>query len=52
MNEGITVFSQLMSFLPKKSFRRCVQKYKGDHKVKSFSCLDQFYTMAFAQLTF
>ena len=52
MNEGVTVFSQLMSFLPIKSFRRCVQKYKGDHKVKSFSCLDQFYSMAFAQLTY
>ena len=35
-----------------KSFRRCVEKYRGHHKVKSFSCLDQFYCMAFAQLTY
>ena len=41
-----------MAHLPKHTFRRCVQKYKGDHKVKSFSCLDQFLVMAFAQLTY
>jgi hypothetical protein len=52
MNEGKIVFSQLMDHLPIKSFRRCVQKYRGNHKVKSFSCLDQFYSLAFAQLTF
>ena len=52
MNDGKTVFSQLMDYLPVKEFRRCVQKYRGNHKVKSFTCLDQFYSMAFAQLTF
>ena len=41
-----------MAHLPKHTFRRCVQKYNGDHKVKSFSCLDQFLVMAFAQLTY
>lgn len=49
---GKTVFSQVMGHLPMKVFRRCVQKYSGDHKVKSFSCLDQFLVMAFAQLTY
>jgi hypothetical protein len=52
MNQGKTVFSQLMSYLPMKSFDRCVNKYRGHYKVKSFSCLDQFYCMAFAQLTY
>jgi len=52
MNQGQSIFSQLMDFLPIKAFRRCVNKYRGEHKVKSFSCLDQFYAMAFAQLTF
>lgn len=52
MHEGKTVFSQLMEFLPLKAFHRCVKKYSGEYKVKSFSCLDQFYCMAFAQLTY
>jgi len=52
MNDGKTVFAQIMEFLPLKEFRRCVSKYKGSYKVKSFSCLDQFYSMSFAQLTY
>jgi hypothetical protein len=52
MNSGRTVFSQIMAFLPLKQFHGCVNRYQGDHKVKSFSCLDQFLTLAFAQLTY
>ena len=52
MNEGRTVFSQLMDFLPLHRFRRCVERYGGDYKVQSFTCLDQFLCLAFAQLTF
>ena len=52
MNTGKTVFSQLMDFLPLTEFRRCVQRYRGNYKMKSFSCLDQFLCMAFAQLTY
>jgi len=52
MYSGKLVFAQLTSYLPIKAFRRCVKKYRGDHKVKSFSCWDQFLCMAFAQLTF
>lgn len=52
MNDGQLVFSQMMAFMPLRSFRRCVEEYRGHHKVKSFSCLDQFYCMAFAQLTY
>lgn len=52
MNQGKLVFSQLMAFLPLSTFRRCVARYRGNHKVKDFSCMDQFLTMAFAQLTY
>ena len=41
MNEGRTVFAQLMDFAPKARFRRCVRRYKGDHRTRSFSCWDQ-----------
>lgn len=41
-----------MDFLPLYEFRQCVKRYDGDHKVQSFSCLDQFLCMAFAQLTY
>jgi hypothetical protein len=52
MHEGKIVFSQLMDHLPQHSFRRCVERFGGDHAVKSFSCQDQFRCMAFAQLTY
>ena len=51
MNSGKSIFSQLMDFLPRYEFRLCVQRYNGNYKVKSFSCWDQFLSMAFAQLT-
>ena len=52
MHEGKLVFAQLMRYLPLSTFRRCVADHRGDHKVKDFSCLDQFFAMAFAQLTY
>ena len=52
MYTGNLVFSQLMDHLPLHTFRRCVQRYRGNHKIQSFSCLDQFRCMAFAQLTY
>ena len=52
MNTGKTIFSQVMEFLPLYEFRKCVQRYQGDYKARSFSCLDQFLCMAFAQLTY
>ena len=51
MNSGKIVFSQIMEFLPVREFHKCVTRYQGNYKVKSFSCLDQFLCMAFAQLT-
>lgn len=47
-----TVFSQVMEFVSAHEFRQCVERYRGNHKVKSFSCWDQFLCMAFAQLTY
>jgi hypothetical protein len=52
MNSGQTVFSQLLDFAPRYEFRVCVERYRGDYKVQSFSCWDQFLTLAFAQLTY
>ncbi len=52
MNTGRTVFAQLMDFIPSFHFHQCVDRYNGNYKVKSFSCLDQFLCMAFAQLTY
>src|SRR5437667_100297 len=52
MNFGKLVFAQVTQHLPLTTFRRCVARYGGAHKVKSFSCLDQYLSMAFAQLTY
>jgi len=52
MNQGKLVFAQLTEHLPLTTFRRCVERYRGEFKVRRLSCLDQFLCMAFAQLTF
>ncbi len=52
MNQGQTVFSQLTSFLPLHDFRRCVDRYQGHYRVRSFSCLDHYLCLFFAQLTY
>src|SRR5487761_832858 len=52
MNIGRTIFSQLMDFLLLADFRECVARYQGDYKTQSFSSLDQFLCLAFAQLTY
>lgn len=52
MHTGKLVFAQLMEHLPLTTFRRCVARYNGHHKIQSFSCLDQYLSMAFAQLTY
>lgn len=52
MHQGKLVFSQIMTYLPLTTFRRCVAAHRGEHKVKNFSCLDQFFAMSFAQLTY
>ena len=52
MNQGRTVFSQLLDFLPDREFRRCVERYGGNARPRGFSCWDQYLSMAFAQLTY
>jgi len=52
MNTDKTVFSQIMNFLPLHEFRKCVTRYQGNHKVRTFSCMDQYLCMTFAQLTY
>ena len=52
MNTGKLVFAQVIAHLPLTTFRRCVARYGGEHKVKHFTCLDQYLRMAFAQLTY
>ncbi len=52
MHAGKLVFAQLTEFLPLTTFRRCVARYDGEHKIKRFTCLEQFLCLAFAQLTY
>ncbi len=52
MNRGRTIFSQVMEFLPYKEFAACVTRHGGERYVKSFSCMDQFLCMAFAQVAY
>lgn len=46
------VFSQIMEQLPLPEFHKCVERYQGHYQMKKFSCLDQFLSLAFAQLTY
>jgi len=52
MHVGRIVFSQLLDFLPKKQFDRCVRRYHGNRRIRTFSCFDQYLCMAFAQITY
>lgn len=52
MNQGHTVFSQIINYISKYEFNSCVNNYNGNHKVRSFTCWEQFLVMSFAQLTY
>jgi len=52
MITGKLIFSQVMDFMPLHTFRRCVTRYQGNSNVRTFTCLDQYLCMAFAQLTY
>jgi hypothetical protein len=52
MYTGPLVFTQVINFMPLKTFQRCVERYQGNFSVKNFTCLDQFRIMAFAQMTY
>jgi hypothetical protein len=51
MNEGRTVFAQLLDFLPKYEFDKCVERYHGNFRVRKLPAYEQFLVLAFAQLT-
>jgi hypothetical protein len=52
MYSGRLIFSQVMNYMPLHAFKKCVARYRGEHQVKSFTCLDQYLCMAFAQLAY
>ena len=52
MHAGRIVFSQLLDFLPKKQFDKCVRRYQGNYKIRTFSCFTQYLCMVFAQITY
>ena len=52
MNSGKYIFSQIFDFLPMYDFKMCIDRYKGNFNVRTFTCFDQFICMAFAQLTY
>lgn len=51
MHTGRLLFAQLLDFVPRHEFNRCVRRYRGNHRIRTFSCWDQFLCMMFAQLT-
>lgn len=51
MNNGKTIFSQIMSNIPEREFKACVDRYKGNYRSRYFTCKDQFLVMSYAQLT-
>jgi transposase len=51
MHTGRTVFAQVIKFLPRYEFQKCVTRYDGDRRVRSFTCWDQLLCLIFAQLT-
>jgi hypothetical protein len=50
MHQGRTIYAQVLDYLPRHRFNHCVERYRGNHRVHTFSCFDQFLCMAFAQL--
>src|ERR1017187_1969301 len=52
MNNGRTIFAQVMNHIPAQEFQKCVIRYGGDNNPRGFSCWDQFLCLAFAQLTY
>lgn len=52
MNEGSTIFAQLLAHASRDALDRCIRRYSGNARLRSFSCRDQFLTMVFAQLTY
>jgi hypothetical protein len=52
MRAGKTIFAQVMEWIHPEQFRRCVQRYDGNNRIRHFPCWDQFLAMSFAQMTY
>jgi hypothetical protein len=52
MNSGKTIFSQIMEFISKYNFDKCVRRYNGNYRVRNFRWWDQFLSISFAQLSY
>ena len=52
MHTGRIIFSQLMDFLPKRDFDKCVRRYGGNYRTRKISCFDHFLCMTFAEITY
>ena len=52
MSTERTILAQLLSFIPRHEFEKCVDRYNGNYRVRSFTCWEQFIVMCFAQLTY
>lgn len=51
MNSGKYVYAQLLQFVNKYEFDKCVNRYNGDHRVRELNCWNQFIQLFFGQLT-
>jgi len=51
MNSGKYVFSQILQFINKYEFEKCVKRYKGDYRIRELNCWNQFVQLFFGQLT-
>lgn len=51
MNSGKYVFTQILQFVNKYEFEKCVDRYKGNHRVRGLNCWNQFVQLFFGQLT-
>ena len=51
MNKDKTIFSQIMSLIPEREFKTCIERYRGNYRTREFTCRDQFLVMSYAQLT-
>jgi len=52
MPSGRPIFAQLMDFIPRYEFTTLVKKYRGNYRIRTFTCWDQFLCMSFAQLSY
>jgi len=52
LNPDYTVHYQIITFISRYEFDTCVKRYKGNHRVRSFTCWESYLVMSFRQLTY